>query len=56
MITREKLSRGDGELVEKILRLDQERGHLKVRIWHQKKDFLKMKESFKKLYFPCRRW
>jgi hypothetical protein len=38
-------------LLKRILRLDRERELLKVRRWHQKRDFLTLRKSFEKIFF-----
>jgi hypothetical protein len=51
MITREKLSRGEGELVEGDPEIGSRKRTSQSEKMASKKDFLKMKESFKELSF-----
>jgi hypothetical protein len=56
MITREKLSHGEGELVEGDPEIGSRKRTSQSEKMASKKDFLKTKESFKELSLPCRRW
>jgi hypothetical protein len=55
MLTREKLQHGEGELVEEnpLIGLRKRASHTEKMA--SEEDFLRMRKSFEKLSFPCRR-